>query len=119
MATRHLALCALFAAAACTGHGSESQATPIAAHLRSVKASADFRIMPPGARLTESQSTLDCAASEHDPVVSREYAVPNAKRAATGLVHAWTARGWRADHQSNLPGDHTVAKTFGSWTAGL
>src|SRR3954469_22148711 len=119
MATQHLALCALFAAAACTGHGSESQATPLAAHLRSVKASADFRILPPGARLTQSESRLDCAASEHDPVVSRKYAVPNARRAATGLVRAWTARGWHEDQRSKLPGDYTVAKSFGSWSAGL
>src|SRR3954454_24497451 len=113
MATRHLALCALFAAAACSGHGSESQATPIAAHLRAVKASADFRIMPPGARLTQSLSRLDCAASEHDPVVWREYAAPNAKRAATGLVRAWTAHGWHEDQRSSVPGDYPVAKSFG------
>jgi hypothetical protein len=101
------------------GHTSASpQASKIAAHLRLLAGTADFRQVPAGGAMTKSAMTA-CGDNEHDPSVWREYRVASAEAAASDLYHRWVAAGWRADHRSNLPGDLTVAQRFGGWTAGL
>jgi hypothetical protein len=110
----------LFLLTGCGGSNGPSSphASKIVAHLRQLAATRDFRQVPAGGVVSKSATTR-CGDTERDPTTWRQYRVPSAEAAVTELSRAWTAAGWHADHRSNLPGDLTVAKSFGNWTAGL